>query len=81
MCNCTSENLEIPGLALARHPGMTGLPLQPRHRDAFARQLIGALVLLMAGVALAPVPAHLMRFQQSVASMRDYGVDASGLVA
>src|SRR5947208_8005310 len=23
MCNCTSENLEIPGLVLAHHPGMT----------------------------------------------------------
>src|SRR5260370_38148700 len=23
MCNCTSENLEIPGLVLADHPGMT----------------------------------------------------------
>src|SRR5205807_933524 len=35
--------------------------LQPRHRDAFARQLVGALVLFMAGVAPDPVPAHLMR--------------------
>src|SRR5205807_8277958 len=24
MCNCTSENLEIPGLVLTHHPGMTG---------------------------------------------------------
>jgi hypothetical protein len=23
MCNCTSENLEIPGLVLTHHPGMT----------------------------------------------------------
>jgi hypothetical protein len=23
MCNCTSGNLEIPGLVLAHHPGMT----------------------------------------------------------
>jgi hypothetical protein len=26
MCNCTSENLEIPGLRFA-HPGMTALNL------------------------------------------------------
>src|SRR5438552_1212532 len=24
MCNCTSENLETPGLVLTDHPGMTG---------------------------------------------------------
>jgi hypothetical protein len=23
MCNCKSENFEIPGLVLAHHPGMT----------------------------------------------------------
>ena len=26
MCNCTSENLEIPGLVLTHHPGMTECP-------------------------------------------------------
>jgi hypothetical protein len=25
MCNCTSENLEIPGLVLTHHPGMTAV--------------------------------------------------------
>ena len=30
MCNCTSENLEIPGLVLAHHPGMTELGLLRR---------------------------------------------------
>src|ERR1700686_5367755 len=37
MCNCTSENLEIPGLMLTHHPGMTvmierasHMPLQNR---------------------------------------------------
>src|SRR4029077_14882194 len=81
MCNCTSENLEIPGLALARRPGMTGLPLQPRHRDAFARQLIGALVLLMAGGALDPVPAHLMRLQRRVEALPQLGILDRLLVA
>jgi carboxyvinyl-carboxyphosphonate phosphorylmutase len=28
MCTCTSENLEIPGLVLTHHPGMTGIPLR-----------------------------------------------------
>ena len=40
--------------------------LQPRHRDALARQLVGALVLVVAGVALDPVPAHLMLVQRGV---------------
>jgi hypothetical protein len=25
MCNCTSEKLEIPGLVLTHHPGMTAV--------------------------------------------------------
>ena len=33
MCNCTSENLEIPGLVLTHHPGMTAT-----HTTAFPRQ-------------------------------------------
>src|SRR5437762_7371268 len=40
--------------------------LQPRHGDAVARQLIGALVGVMAGVALDPVPADLMRLQRGI---------------
>src|SRR5438132_9133696 len=40
--------------------------LQPGHRNTLARQLIGALVFGVAGVALDPVPAHLMRFQRGV---------------
>src|ERR1700689_2867677 len=28
MCKCTSENLEIPGLVLTHHPGMTELVRQ-----------------------------------------------------
>jgi hypothetical protein len=39
----------------------TPLSFQPRHGVAFAGELIGALVLIMAGLALDPVPAHLMR--------------------
>src|SRR5512140_2003738 len=27
MCNCTSENLEIPGLVLTHHPGLTEAPI------------------------------------------------------
>ena len=46
------------------------LPLQSRHRDAVARELVGALVLVMAGMALDPVPAHLMRLQRIVQSDR-----------
>src|SRR4051794_14956500 len=36
--------------------------LQPRHRHAVTGQLIGALVFVVAGVALDPVPAQLMLF-------------------
>src|SRR6202035_799923 len=32
MCNCTSENLEIPGLVLRHHPGMTVALLPRKHR-------------------------------------------------
>src|SRR6266404_2256528 len=42
------------------------LRLQPRHRDALARELVGALVVVVAGVAFDPVPVHLMRFQRGV---------------
>src|SRR5260370_38430677 len=35
------------------------LLLQPRHRDAVAGPLIGALVVVVAGLALHPVPPHL----------------------
>src|ERR1700730_6726638 len=31
MCNCTSENLEIPGLVLTHHPGTTVLQKSDRH--------------------------------------------------
>src|SRR6185437_2110949 len=44
----------------------TSLPLQPRYRDAFAGQFVGALVFVVAGVALDPVPAHLMRFEGGI---------------
>jgi len=40
--------------------------LQPGHRNTLARQLIGALVFGVAGVALDPVPTHLMRFQRGI---------------
>src|SRR6266566_6135546 len=40
--------------------------LQPRHGDAVARQLIGALVLVVAGVAPDPMPAHIMRLQGGI---------------
>src|ERR1700690_4300976 len=30
MCHCTSENLEIPGLVLAHHPGMTFVGFRER---------------------------------------------------
>src|ERR1700741_1889941 len=35
MCNCTSENLEIPGLVLTHHPGMTGISLLHSHLPGF----------------------------------------------
>jgi hypothetical protein len=34
MCNCTSENLEIPGLVLAHHPGMTAAISRNIHRTS-----------------------------------------------
>ena len=48
--------------------------LQPRHRHAFARKLIGALVLVMAAVALDPVPAHVMRLQRIVEPLPEVSV-------
>src|SRR6185312_576443 len=48
--------------------------LQPRHRHAFARQLIGALVFGVAGVALDPVPAHLMRFQRGIEPLPQFDI-------
>src|SRR4051812_2341229 len=52
------------------------LPLrfQPRHRHALTRQLIGAFVLGVAGMALDPVPAHLMRLQRSIEALPQFGV-------
>src|SRR5471030_1593727 len=40
--------------------------LQPRHRDAVARQLVGALIGVVTGMALDPVPAHLVLVQRRV---------------
>src|SRR6201992_3213582 len=40
--------------------------LQSRHGDAVTGELIGALVLVVTGMALDPVPAHFMRFQRRV---------------
>src|SRR4051812_19212955 len=57
------------------HPTKRTKPLlQPRHRDALARQLIGALVFGVAGVALDPVPAHLMRFQRGIEPLPKFDV-------
>src|ERR1700682_2474499 len=42
------------------------LRLQPPHRHALTRQLVGALIRVMAGVALDPVPAHLVLMQRRV---------------
>ena len=39
---------------------ISNLLLQPPHRDTLAGQLVGAFVFVVAGVALDPVPAHLM---------------------
>src|SRR5882757_10655840 len=56
--------------AVRGEPTPTGsilqLPLQPRHGNAFARQLIGAFVDGVAGVALDPMPAHLMLVQRRI---------------
>src|SRR6202171_2428360 len=43
--------------------------LQSRHREAIPRQLIGALVGVVAGVALDPMPAHLMLVQRCVEAL------------
>jgi|SRR5882724_1428010 len=40
MCNCTSENLEIPGLVLTHHPGMTSCVGGMRRRPIAARVII-----------------------------------------
>src|SRR6266700_1270705 len=75
-----TRNLEIPGLVLTHHRGMTNqqsvphLLLLPRHRDAVARELVGALVLVMAGMALDPVPAHLVRLQRRVEPLPEFDV-------
>jgi hypothetical protein len=39
MCNCTSENLEIAGLVLAHHRGMTE-DANPRSRNAISPELM-----------------------------------------
>src|SRR6202012_4107273 len=49
-------------------------PLQPRHRDAVACELIGALVLVMAGMALDPVPAYLVRLERLLATLPQFGI-------
>ena len=43
-------------------------PLERRH--AFAGQLVGALVVIMAGVALHPVPRHLVQLQRVKVSVQ-----------
>src|SRR5437660_10813289 len=40
--------------------------LQPRHGDAIARQLIGAFVHVMAGMALHPMPAYFVGLQGGI---------------
>src|SRR6202048_2063480 len=50
------------------------LRLQPRHRDALARQLIGALVLVVAGMARDPAPAHRMRLQRRSEALPEFGI-------
>src|SRR5215218_10094820 len=50
------------------------LRLQPRHRDAVAGELIGALVFVVAGVALDPVPVHLMRLQRGVEALPEIDI-------
>src|ERR1700722_15233569 len=47
-------------------PAMTDSTLQPRHRDTFARKLVGALVDVVAGMTLDPVPAHLVLVQRCI---------------
>src|SRR5438445_11713922 len=49
------------------------LLLEPRHGDAVARELIGALVLVVAGVAPDPVPAHLMRLERGIEPLPQLG--------
>src|SRR5665647_436866 len=60
--------------AFADDDGGVRLPLQPCHRDAVACQLIGALVCIVAGMALDPVPAHLMRLQRGVEALPQFDV-------
>jgi len=75
-----TRNLEIPGSALRSAPERRSkklLPhplLQPRHRDAVAGELVGALVLGVTGVALDPVPMHLVRLQRGIEALPELGV-------
>src|SRR5690349_5220461 len=48
--------------------------LQPRLHNPIARELIGALVLGMAGVALDPVPADLVRLQRGVETLPELDI-------
>ncbi len=52
------------GASLLPHP-----LLQPRHRDTVARELIGALILRVTGVALDPVPAHVVLLQRGIEAL------------
>jgi intracellular septation protein A len=75
MCNCTSENLEIPGLVLSHHPGMTEvIHGEPTMKDVFVKlgtdflstivfitlYLITGNVVLATGVAIAGAVVQLI---------------------
>src|ERR1700752_4987402 len=59
---------------LSRAMTVRALLPQPRHRHGLARQLIGALVFGMAGVALDPVPAHFVRLQRGIEALPQFGI-------
>src|SRR5262245_5741232 len=50
------------------------LPLQLRHHHALARQLIGALVFGVTGMALDPVPAHLVGLERGIEALPQLGI-------
>src|ERR1700686_2536608 len=51
MCNCTSGNLEIPGLVLTHHPGTTVSKSQPRRCMPASIRTTSPVMLLEGGVA------------------------------
>src|SRR6476620_2749204 len=58
----------------ALHPPYEAALLQPSHSDTLTRQLIGALVFVVAGVAFDPVPAYLLRLQRGIEALPEVDI-------